>query len=421
MAIVDRVKNILVSPNTEWRVIDAEPATAGSLIGGYAAPLMALSAVAGFIGGSIIGTSMMFVSGTYRVPIVAGLAMACYVIVGGLIGLFILSVVINALAPTFGGQQNSTQALKVAVYAYTPAWIAGLLNIIPMLGVLAIIGALYGMYLLYLGLPTVMKAPPDKAVGYTVVVLVCAIVLQLVVSMVGLAIVGVGAVGSGMMSGALGGASDAAPGADVQFDKDSPLGRLQELGKAMEQSNKQMEAAQKSGDPNATAAAAMSALGTLMGGGKKVDPLEIDQLRAFVPVSFAGLDRDGNGSAEKSGIGSLMVSKAGASYGAGDKRVRLEIVDSGGASGLMGLASWAAIQTTREDDSGSERTTKVNGRTVHEKDSKQGTDEYAVILGERFMVTASSSDVELAALRSAVSALDLSRLESMKDVGVQKP
>lgn len=421
MSIVDRVKNILVSPSSEWHVVAAEPATTGSLITGYALPLMAVSAVAGFIGGSIIGTSMMFVSGTYRVPIVAGLAVACYTIVGGLIGIFILSFLINALAPTFGAQQNSTQALKIAVYAFTPFWIAGVLNIIPMLGILAIIGALYGIYLLYLGLPIVMKAPPDKTVGYTVVVLVGAIVLQLIVSMVGVAIVGAGAIGSGMMSGALGGVSDSATAGDVQFDKDSPLGRLQELGKAMEKSNKEMEAAQKSGDPNATAAAAMGALGALMGGGKKVDPLEIDQLRAFVPASFAGLERDGNGSAEKTGLGAMMISKAEASYGAGDRRVRLEIVDSGGASGLMGLASWASIQTTREDDNGSERTSKVNGRTVHEKDSKNGTDEYAVILGERFMVTATSSDVELGELRSAVSSLDLNRLESMKDVGVQKP
>lgn len=419
MSIVDRVKNILLTPNTEWRVIDAEPSSTGTLIGGYAAPLIGVSAIAGFIGGSIVGTSMLFVSGTYRVPIFAGLVGACLMVVLGLVGLFVLAFIINALAPTFGGQQNFTQALKVAVYSYTPGWVAGVLNIIPMLGVLAIIAGLYGIYLLYLGLPVVMKSPPDKAVGYTVVVLICAIVVSIVTSGLALAVAGIGAMSSGALSGALGG-SDTPAASEIQFDKNSPLGRLQELGKSMEQSNKQLEEAQKSGDPNAAAAAALSTLGTLMGGGRNVDPLELDQLKTFVPASFAGLQREGSGSVEKSGIGTLMVSKAQAYYtDGGDKRVRLEIVDSGGASGWMGLASWATLQSSREDDNGYEKTGKVNGRMVHEQHSKNGSDEYSIVLGERFMVTASSDDLEVDALKAAVSSLDLGRLESLKEAGVR--
>ena len=69
------------------------------------------------------------------------------------VGIFVLSLIINALAPTFGAQKNSAQAMKVAVYAYTPGWLAGVFNIIPLLGILGIIAGLYGIYLLYLGLP----------------------------------------------------------------------------------------------------------------------------------------------------------------------------------------------------------------------------------------------------------------------------
>lgn len=190
----------------------------------------------------------------------------------------------------------------------------------------------------------------------------------------------------------------------------------------MEKSNKEMEAAQKSGDPSAAASAAMNSLGALLGGGKKIDPLEIDQIKAFLPDAFAGLAKKGIGRAEKNGMGGLMVSKAEAQYSNGSsKNASLEITDSGGASGLMGLASWAAIQSSKEDENGSEKTTRVDGRMVHEIRSKSGDNEYSILLGERFMVTATSRDLTADDLRAAVSALDLGKLESMKDVGVQKP
>lgn len=419
MGIVDRAKNICLTPNTEWPVIAMEPATPGGLITGYALPLIAIGAVAGLIGGSVVGVSVPF-AGTVRVGIGAGLVGACVSVVMGVIGLFVLSFLINALAPTFGGQQNSTQAMKVAVYAYTPAWIAGVLQIIPVLGVLGILAALYGLYLLYLGLPVLMKSPTDKSMGYTVVVVICAIVLSFVTAMI-VGMLGLGAAGMGALAGS-GAGFGSSPSSDVQFDKDSPLGRLQELGKSMEQSNKEMEAASKSGDPNAAAAAAMNSLGTLFGGGRKVEPVETDQLKTFIPDTFAGLARQGEGEAEKTGMAGMSISRVEMRYGDGaQKDVTLEITDSGGVSGLMGLASWAGAEGNKEDASGYERTGRVNGRLTHERDSKTGMDEFGVVIGERFMVSAKSDSVELAALKAAVGSLNLSKLESMKDVGVQKP
>ncbi|MEQ1868400.1 MAG: Yip1 family protein [Vicinamibacterales bacterium] len=418
MGMVDRVKNICLSPNTEWPVIAAESATAGGLITGYALPLIGVSAIAGFIGSTMIGVSVF--GSTYRTGFGAGLVGAAFSVIVGVVGLFILSFLINALAPTFGGQQDSTQAMKVAVYSYTPAWVAGMLGIIPFLGMLAILGGLYGLYLLYLGLPTLMKSPADKSMGYTVVVVVAAIIIQLVLGGI-VAMAGIGAVGAGVLGGAALG-SGSSSSEDVQFDKDSPLGKLQELGKAMEKSGKEMETAQNSGDSAAAAAAATNMLGTLFGGGKKVDPLELDQLKAFIPDSFAGLAKEGSGRAEKNGMGGMMISKAEANYGEGSlKKANLEITDAGAASGLMGLASWAAAGSVKEDEDGSEKTTKVGGRLVHERRSKSGTDEYSVMIADRFMVTAKSSDMDVDALRAAVSKLDLAKLESMKDVGVQKP
>jgi hypothetical protein len=117
-----------------------------------------------------------------------------------------------------------------------------------------------------------------------------------------------------------------------------------------------------------------------------------------------------------------MVSKAEARYtdGAG-KSVTLEISDTGGVSGLIGLASWAGVEGEKENDSGSEKTQKIAGRLVHERVSKTGgSNEFGLVLGDRFMVSAKGDGVGINELKSAVSSLDLAKLEGMKDAGVQK-
>jgi hypothetical protein len=220
-------------------------------------------------------------------------------------------------------------------------------------------------------------------------------------------------------AGALG--AGAGSGSDVQFDKNSAMGKLQDLGDKLDQSTKKMEAAQKSGDQKAEVAAAFEGLGTLLGGGKRVDPIAIDQLKTFVPERFAGFSKTA-GNAEKTGIGGLMVSKAEATYGDGAaKSVTLEISDTGGVSGLMALAGWVGVEGEKEDDSGSEKTQNVGGRLVHERTSKNGgSNEFGLVLGDRFVVSAKSNDVSVSDLKAAVSSLDLAKLEAMKDVGVKK-
>jgi hypothetical protein len=419
MAMIERIKGICLKPKTEWDAIAEEETSAAALFKGYAVPLAAIPPIAGFIGGSLIGRSMPFI-GSYRVPIVSGLVMAVFTFVMALVGVFIVSLVINYLAPSFGAQKNSTQALKVAVYAYTPAWVAGVLQILPMLGLLAILAGLYGLYLLYLGLPRLMKCPQEKAVPYTAVVVVCAIVLSIVVAAVGAGIMGAGMVGARGAYGVPGLAGGHSASA-VQFDKDSPMGKLQAMGQALAENNKKMEAAQKSGDPNAQAAAAMAGLGAILGGGKKVEPVGIDQLKPFIPETFAGLAKLSS-NAEKTGAMGMMVSKAEARYGdRAQKNVSLDISDAGGASGLLGLAGWMGVQGEKEDDNGCERTPNVNGRLVHEKGSKhEGGNEFTIVLGGRFIVSAKGRGVDLAGLKTAVSSLDLGKLEAMKDLGVQK-
>ncbi len=73
-----------------------------------------------------------------------------------------------------------------------------------------------------------------------------------------------------------GGALSGAHAPTVTYDKDSPLGKLEDFGKKMELAGKKMEAAQASGDTGKQMEAALGALGTALSGGKGVEPVQID-------------------------------------------------------------------------------------------------------------------------------------------------
>jgi hypothetical protein len=122
--------------------------------------------------------------GTLRIGVAAGLAGAILHFALTFVAVFVVALIVDALAPTFGGQKDSLRALKVTAYSFTPAWAAAILTILPALGVFAGLIGLYGLYLMYVGLPVLMRAPADKALGYTVVVVLCAIVLSIIVSVI---------------------------------------------------------------------------------------------------------------------------------------------------------------------------------------------------------------------------------------------
>jgi hypothetical protein len=177
--VVERAKSICLSPDSAWTTIAAERAEAPSLIVGYVLPLAGVSAVAQLIGLSVVGQSLGLL-GTYRMPLTTGVGVAVAGLVFAAVGVVVMSFIIDALAPTFGAEKSREQALKVAVYSATPVWLAGLLQIVPALGVLALVGALYALYLLYLGLPRLMKCPAEKAVPYIGSVIACAVVIALI-------------------------------------------------------------------------------------------------------------------------------------------------------------------------------------------------------------------------------------------------
>lgn len=180
MNIVERVKKLMLQPKSEWQVIDGESHTVQGLYTTYVMILAAIPALCGFIGASFVGVTLF--SGTaIRIPIAAGVVQLVihYVLTLGMI--YVLALLIDALAPTFGSQKNFMQAFKVAAFAPTAAWIGGVFSIIPVLGIIGLLFALYTLYLLFLGLPVLMKTPQDKALPYTAVVVVVLIVISVVI------------------------------------------------------------------------------------------------------------------------------------------------------------------------------------------------------------------------------------------------
>lgn len=183
MDLVERAKRILLQPGQEWQVIDKEATTTADLYKSYIVPLAAIGPVASIIGLSVVGVSLP-ISGTYRVPFGTAISHGVVSYVLTLAGVYVLALIINALAPTFAGVKNEMQALKVATYSSTAAWVAGVFGLIPMLSMLGILGV-YSLYLLYLGLPVLMKAPQEKTLGYTAVVIIAAIVVFAIIGVVG--------------------------------------------------------------------------------------------------------------------------------------------------------------------------------------------------------------------------------------------
>jgi Yip1 domain len=167
MGLLDRIKAILLTPQTEWPVIAQEKGEAARLFIRYVAILALIPALARFIGTVLIG---------WYAPILPSLAGALVTYLSGFAVVYALALIIDWLAPRFGGQKDFAGALKLAAYSFTPVWIAGIFLLIPGLSFLVILG-LHGVYLLWAGLPILMRVPSEKALPCAAVVAGCGLII----------------------------------------------------------------------------------------------------------------------------------------------------------------------------------------------------------------------------------------------------
>jgi hypothetical protein len=374
-SLIERCKNILLKPKEEWERIDAEPATVGGLMTGWVVPLAAIGPVAGLIGGLVFGYGGFGI--TFRPSVMGAVTTAVVGYILALVSAFVLAKIIDALAPTFGGQKNPVQAMKVAAYSGTASYLAGVFQIVPALAILGILG-LYSLYLLYLGLPRLMKAPEDKAMSYTIVTVLVAIVLFVVVGAV------TAAVTSALAPRALTYGS-AAGSVELPGVGKVDLNKLEEASQKMEAAVKRAETA---------------------------TPVDRQALAALLPASAGGWTRTAIESSTAS-AGGMGGSQAEARYEANGQDVRLKVADLAAAGAFAAMASAFKVETSRESDQGYEKSGLIDGRYTMEKWNKEGRGSYGVLLSDRFLVEAEGSAPDIGTLKALVAAIDLGKLEAL--------
>lgn len=379
--LVDRVKAILLTPKEEWPKIEAEPATIGSIMTGWVVPLAAIGPVAGFIGGQLFGFGAFGFS--FKPSLMGGLSMALTSYVMALVGTFVFALIIDALAPTFGGTKNNVQAMKVAAYGATAGMVGGIFGLIPSLGMLGLLAGLYSLYLLYLGLPQLMKAPEDKAVAYTAVAVVCAIVLGLVAGAVSRAVMP-----SPVSSYSESGGTVTMPGGGT-IDTD------------------RMKAAAERMEARAQGVETRSA--TL----QSATPVEAAKLQALLPASLGSLARTSIES-ERMNAGIMGASTAKARYENGDEHLRLSITDMAGAGAIAAMGAAFGVERTKQTADGYEKTGIVNGRmTIEEWKGPNRRAKFGIIYGDRFLVEAEGEVASIDVVKAAVASVDGQALEAM--------
>jgi len=183
MNLVERVKNIILNPKQEWNVIDTETTGTIELYKGYVIPLTAIGPIATLIGTTLVGISLPGI-GTYRVPFGSAIGQTIVSYILSLIGVYVMALIIDFLAPSFSGEKNINQALKTAVYSSTASWLGGIFGLIPILGFISLVASIYSLYLLFLGLPVLMKSPKEKALIYTVVIVIAAIIIFVIIGLI---------------------------------------------------------------------------------------------------------------------------------------------------------------------------------------------------------------------------------------------
>lgn len=380
--LIARVKNILMQPTATWDVIDGEAATIGGLYRSYVIPLAAIPAVCSMIGMLLFGIGGFGI--TIHLSPVWVIAEAIVRFVLSLAMVYILALIIDALAPSFGGAKDQMQAFKIAAYAPTASWVAGVFGLVPMLGILAIIGGLYSLYTLYKGLPRLMKTPEDKAMPYFVVVLVAAIVVSV---LIGIVTSGVSRFGGGPLNvanaAAVSNATVKVGGASVN------LGALEAAGKRAQAAADQMQS------------------------GKAVPATDPEVLKSYLPASVAGYART-EVSASGGGAGGIQGSNAEGTYAKGDANIRLAVTDMGAAGAMAGMASAFNVNGSKETATGYEKVGKVDGRmTTESYDRGSHHGEYSILVGDRFMITATGEGASMDELKSAVGSIGPARLEGL--------
>jgi hypothetical protein len=384
--MIGRIQRLILKPKDEWAAIDAEPMTVQGILTGWVAPLAAIGPIAHLIQGQVF--PMNFFGVTWRPPLIGSIvtAILAWALTIGLT--YVWALIIDALAPSFGGTKNPISALKVAAFSATAGWIAAVLGILPALGIIGSLIGLYNIYLFWIGGPMLMKVPQDKAVGFVVVSIIVGAVAMVVAGMVAIAIGGAMFAMTPNAFGPAGGGTITVGGTSLDTSNpDAAVAKLQAASKSM-------EASLKGGD----------------GAVKAVDPTALQNL---LPGSISGWNRT---SVENQGGGAAGISgsNARAEFQSGDQSFSLSVTDIGVLGNIATLGGALNASSNKQTTTGYEKSEMQGGNMVEEKwDNQSKSGKYSVLVASRFSVEASGSAPSIDTLKSAVAAVNLGQLQSM--------
>jgi hypothetical protein len=399
MSVIARTKNLLLQPRAEWRRIDEEPAGIGRTLGRTLLPLAAIPAVCSAIGLCLIG--IRGGGAAIRLPWNVGLLQALALYLLAVVGLAAVALITTLVAPTFGGRAERVRGFKLAVHGATAALVGGIFLLVPPLAPLALLAALYSAYLVFTGLPIIMRCAPRRSVPYTAVVVLAGAV--------------VGLLGSSAMTHFL---SVGLGGAEIALHTPGGMLRLDAAGLATA-SQQVADAAQKmakaSEQQEAAASKQQAGGGTppVTGGDPDKGVVPAASLKAALPEILGPFARR---SIEMQGgrVGDREASNAKADYASGDQRLRVELTDLGHMRRLMADAG-AVVQGERENTVESERTWQENGRILHENFRKDGSlAQVTTTLRNGVVAELTGQRMTLDEVKAASSQLDLNLLENLR-------
>jgi hypothetical protein len=359
LALVARVKNLLLSPGSEWDVIADEQATPRRLALGYVAPLALIPSIAIVLALAVIGVEAA--GSIYRAPILGVLISAVLFFILSIAGVYAFAAIIDWLAPRFGAARSYRQAFKVSAYSITAAMVAGIIAIAPSLQIFALLGATYSLYLLFIGTPKVMRPPARSAVNYSIVVTFAAILVALAVGMA---------------------AMFAAAPAGNPFPQ---LPRIPFLEPAPP-------------SPASPQSPSQASPGALTPGGL----VATGDLRGIAPAEIAGLPRVA-ANVERSGQAGQRTIRLEAEYQSAGRRLTLQIVYSPSIAQVIGFGGMSTSEFDRETTDGYSRRRRVGDSIIVEdwnQSSQAGS--YGRLAQDRFYVRANGRGVSSADLRAAV-------------------
>lgn len=387
--MIGRIQRLMLKPKDEWSAIDAEPMTLQSIMLSWVLPLAAIGPIASVVRSFLFPITIPIIGTRFYPSLIGSVVQAIVAVALTAVGVWLWSLILDALAPNFKGTKNPIAALKLVAFSATAMWLCGIFQLTWWTLPLLFLG-LYSAYIFWIGVPIMMKVPQDQAPVYVVIAVVIGIVVNAVVGMVALGLTGA------MFAMTPGAANFGTPDGTITVGGTTlDTGKLNDTAAKLQAATSSMEASVKGGD------------GTV----KVVDS---SALQNMLPASISGWNRT---SIESQGGGAAGItgSNAQAEFQSGDQSFRLSVSDRGALGNAVNiLGSQINATSNKQTATGYEKSEMQGGNQVEEKwDTQSKSGRYSVTVASRFAVEAEGSAPSIDTLKSAVASVNLGQLQSM--------